>query len=218
LTKIRRQTVADDSVVVLRNRILDGELRPGCAVTEEAMAKELGVSRATMRQALNTLMLEGLLTRHATTRVLQVTTLSHSDLADIYRARRFLELGGVDAAATKSAEDLLPLKEAVHDMERAVDDGDLPAFVNADYRCHAEIVALLDSRYLSEAHALLMSKLRLAITQVTTDEQDNDEVLARHQQFRDYVLSGQIDEARANLVARLDEAEKAVSVKATEKA
>ena len=71
MTIIHRETVADKSVAALRDRIIAGELRPGTAVTEEAIAEELGVSRATVRQALNTLMLEGLLTRHPTTRVLR---------------------------------------------------------------------------------------------------------------------------------------------------
>lgn len=216
MSKIRRETVADRSVAFLRQRILDGELRPGSAVTEEAVARELGISRATMRQALNTLKIEGLLTRHPTTRVLEVTTLSRSDIVDVYRARRFLELGGVEAAAHAAPESLLAVKEAVSEMEQAVEVGDVVAFVQADYRCHAEVVGLLGSRYLSETHAQLMAKLRLVITQVTTAEQDNEEVLARHQEFCGFLVAGQVEKARANLAMRLDEAEETVLGKASE--
>jgi DNA-binding GntR family transcriptional regulator len=215
VTRLHRETMADQAAAELRRRILDGELRPGDPVTEDAMAADLGVSRTTMRQVLNTLMLEGLLTRHERTRVLQVTTLSRSDVVDIYRARRFLELGGVAAAAGAGPAGLAAIRTALAELARAVEQDDPEAFVEADYRCHAEIVALLGSRHLAETHRLLMSKLRLAITQVTAEEQDDRESLDRHRKFYDLLSAGEIDRARDNLAARLDEAERAVLAKAT---
>lgn len=156
MTKIGRETVTDKVATVLRDRILHGDLRPGTAVTEEAIGEELGVSRSTVRQALNTLLLEGLLIRHPTTRVLQVTELSElsgDNVWDIHRARRFLELGGVDAAADAPPEALARIREAVQELERSVVENDVNGFVAADFRCHAEVVALLGSQHLSAAHA-----------------------------------------------------------------
>lgn len=212
MASIRRETVADQSTALLRSRILTGQVRPGTPLTEEAIAEELGVSRSTVRQALNTLMLEGLLTRHPTKRILQVTQLSYSDVQDIYRARRFLELGGVEAAAQAPPEAFARINEAVQDLEKAVISKDVASFVEVDARCHAEVVALLGSRHLSAAHAQLMSKLRLAITHwhVDTRQQSNEEDLATHKEFAALITSGAIDEARANLSARLDKAERDV--------
>lgn len=215
MAKIVRETVAERTVAVLRDRILGGELRPGDMVTEEALAAELGVSRPTVRQALNTLELSGLLTRNGSTRVLQVTTLTTQDIVEIYRARRFLELGGVDAAGEATAEELAPIQQAVAEMGEAVEAGDMERFVQADYRCHVEVVALLRSSFLSRAHAELLAKLRLAISQVTAEEQDNTVVYARHQDFWSMLSSGRIDEARGNLEQRLLEAEQSILPKAT---
>src|SRR6266567_1835518 len=170
MTRIQRETVADKCAAILRDRILSGTVRPGTAVTEDAVAEDLGASRATIRQALNTLIFEGLLTRHPATRVLQVTTLRPEDVRDIYRARRFLELGGVDAAAHASPQELAAITDAVRDLEKTVADDDLPGLVQADFRCHAAVVALLGSHHLSAAHTHLMAKLRLVIT---ASEQDN---------------------------------------------
>ncbi|MEP7194777.1 MAG: GntR family transcriptional regulator [Actinomycetota bacterium] len=194
----------------LRQSILRNKLRPGVPVTEDAMAAEIGVSRSTMRQALNTLLLEGLLTRHPTTRVLAVTTLSQDDVRDIYRARRFLELGGVDAAAGAAPEALDPLRAAAHDLKVAVGAGDVRGFVDADFRCHAETVAFLGSRHLTETHRLLMSKLRLVFTQFSDDERDKSRSLVLHEEFTDLMVRGRIAEARANLASRLDNAERLI--------
>ncbi len=111
------------------------------------MAEQYGVSRPTLRQALNTLLLEGLLTRHPGTRVLEVTILNHDD------------------------------------------------------------VGFLGSRNLSEAHTLLMSKLRIAIAHVTVDKQDNLDSLRIHEEFTEQILAGRLEEARQNLTQRLNESE-----------
>ena len=213
--RIVRETVADRTVSLLRQQILDGELRPGDSVTEEAMVAELGVSRPTVRQALNTLHVSGLLTRHPSTRVLEVTTVTHEDIVEIYRARRFLELAGVDAAADTPPEGLAGVQEAVLEMEGALQENDIDRFVQADYRCHREVVGLLRSRYLSQTHAQLMAKLRLAITKVTTQEQDNEVVLARHREFCDLLTTGRLREAQANLEQRLIDAEQSILPEAT---
>jgi DNA-binding GntR family transcriptional regulator len=214
MTRIQRETVADKCAAILRDRILSGTARPGTAVTEDAVAEDLGTSRATVRQALNTLMLEGLLTRHPATRVLQVTTLSSEDVRDIYRARRFLELGGVDAAAHASTEELVRITDAVQDLEKAVAENDVDGFVQADFRCHAAVVALLRSHHLSAAHTQLMAKLRLVVTQSTELEQFEED-LAGHNEFARLLVSGSIAQARENLAARLDKAEQEVASQAT---
>ncbi|MFJ9893503.1 GntR family transcriptional regulator [Streptomyces sp. NPDC091280] len=211
MTRIQRETVAEKSAAMLRDRILSGRLSPGTPVTEEAVAEDLGASRATIRQALNTLMLDGLLTRHPTTRVLQVTTLSPEDVHDIYRARRFLELGGVDAAAHASTQDLERITRAVDELENTVRSKDAPGFVHADMRCHTEVVALLGSQHLLAAHRHLMDKLRLVITATGTDLEAG---LAEHKTFAHLLVTGAIAEARANLAARLDEAEQEVASQA----
>ena len=215
MTRIQRETVADKSAAALRDRILDGTLRPGTAVTEDAVADDLGVSRATVRQALNTLMLEGILTRHPTTRVLQVTELSGDDVRDIYRARRFLELGGVDAAAHAPPEAMARLAGAVRELEKTVADNDALGFVKADFRCHAEIVALLGSAHLSAAHAQLMSKLRLAVTQLNVHKNGNQDDLVVHQEFLALLTDGDTTRARKNLAQRFDDAERDVLGHAT---
>ena len=211
MAHLRRETVGEQGHQQLRQRILGGELRPGHAVTEESMARDLGVSRPTMREILKSLVAEGLLMRHATTRVLQVTTLSDAEVREIYTARRLLELAGLDAAARADDEALRPLVDAVADMARAVAVSDTFGLVQADSRCHTVTVALLGSRYLTELHAQLMAKLHLVMSQVESAETREDAaVLSEHEEFRDLVLARRTAEAKAHLSRRLDEAEQLV--------
>ncbi|MGI8458859.1 MAG: GntR family transcriptional regulator [Propionibacteriaceae bacterium] len=208
MIKVNRQTATSLSEDAVRQQILGGGLAPGTKVTEEALARDLSVSRATVRQALTTLTVEGLLTRHPRTRVLEVTRISAADVVDIYRARRVLELAGVEAAAGANEADLLQLRDHVRAMEQAVIDDDISAFVAADARCHSQTVAFCGSRALVDAHAHLMTRLRLAMTRVETVEHDATAGLRAHQEFCDLICERRIEPAKANLASRLDEAER----------
>ena len=49
-TQINRVSVADQVATLLRQRILEGEFRPGTQLQELPLASSLGVSRNTMRE------------------------------------------------------------------------------------------------------------------------------------------------------------------------
>src|SRR5207237_9285223 len=96
-TQIDRVSVADQVATVLRQRILDGELRPGTSLPEVPLASSLGVSRNTMREAMRILSLEGLLKRNLH-RGVAVSQLSLCDVEEIYQLRRMLALPAALAA------------------------------------------------------------------------------------------------------------------------
>lgn len=211
MPKVHRETVADQGLSILRSRILEGGLRPGDAVTEEAMARDIGVSRPTMREVLTILVGEGLLTRNPSTRILQVTTLTAAEVTEIYAARRVLECAGIDAARQATAEERGRLEDTISEMEAAVADNDLYALVRADARCHAETVALTRSRHLSALHDQLMAKLNLTLSRVESDQPgDNAELLRLHREYVLLMLDGDAEAAKTQLLDRLDAAEKDV--------
>ncbi|WP_171814382.1 GntR family transcriptional regulator [Arthrobacter dokdonensis] len=208
MNKIQRTTTAELSTSALRQQILNGDVAPGARITEDAMAQELGISRATVRQALNTLVNEGLLVRNPATRVLEVTSLDAEDISEIYRARRVLELAGVEASRTATGDELELLKRAVDGMREAVQNDDVFGFVQADSLCHARTVGFLRSQILSQTHEALMTRLRLVIARREADESITAHGLAQHEEFCRLVLAGQVEQAKANLAERLDAAER----------
>lgn len=204
--QIERQTIASQVANGLRTRILAGDIPPGTALTEEALARSFGVARSTIRETLAQLVAEGLLSRPSTTRILQVTKLTEADVLDIFVARRFLELSAVDAAAHASPDALRPLGDAVEAYAAASRLGDKQQLVMADMACHSALVSLLGSRYLTDVHAALLARLRLAVLMV---EQPGDSVTteALHREFYESLAAGDLEGARAQLQRRLDAAE-----------
>ena len=94
----------------LRDAILDGRLRPGTRLRQEAIARELGASRIPVREALRTLENEGLvsLTPRSGARVAR---LDYAEHAELYRIREELEpLALAESTPRLSDEDLARLR------------------------------------------------------------------------------------------------------------
>jgi len=51
--QFHKQTLAEVAAEALREAILDGRLKPGEWLRQEALAEEMGVSQITVRDALN---------------------------------------------------------------------------------------------------------------------------------------------------------------------
>ncbi len=80
----------------IRRSIIAGSLRPGEKVTESQLSSALGVSRPTIREALNALAEEGLIVKEPY-RGLKVAELQPSAIHDIAVSRIALDMVAVDA-------------------------------------------------------------------------------------------------------------------------
>ncbi len=99
----RPQSLADSAYGALRRALLDGKLVPGEWLRQETLAKELGVSHITVRDALNRLVGEGLAVS-VPYKGVRAIALSPDDLEDIYAIRDLLE----GLAAELAAERITP--------------------------------------------------------------------------------------------------------------
>lgn len=123
----------------LRRRISEGELRPGARVVAETVAKQLGVSRVPVREALQTLAGEGQVA-YEPHRGYFIAELDAGDLRELYRMREMLEEEAVRAAVARFGEaDLERLDEAMAALEEANAAGDVAAHVLANRHFHFTI-------------------------------------------------------------------------------
>ena len=151
----RTPTAQDRAAATLRGAILDGELRPGQRVNQEAWAARVGVSLIPVREALRALAGEGLVT-YRPRRGYAVTELDLADLEEVYRLRRLLEtdalLSGVPRATTA---DLLALEAAADACAEAAAAGDVGSQLLANRRFHDRLHALAGSTQLTRLIDLL---------------------------------------------------------------
>ncbi len=89
---------------LIRTAIVDGRLAPGQRLKEEELARELGISRTPIREALLVLQAEGLVDA-APNRGATVRAHTAKDLDDLYQLRALLEGFAARRAATRLTEE-----------------------------------------------------------------------------------------------------------------
>lgn len=138
-----RQLLGGNSSVVvaeaIRQAIVDGGLAPGARLKEEELARELGLSRTPVREALLVLQAEGLVdaapNRGATVRVHDA-----QDLDDLYQLRALLEGYAARKAAAHATEDLVRMLWLSCDRFEELSDGDVRALVKENFVFHNAIL------------------------------------------------------------------------------
>jgi DNA-binding GntR family transcriptional regulator len=102
---------------LIRQAIVDGRLPPGRRLKEEELARELGISRTPVREALLMLHAEGLVDA-SPNRGAAVRAHSAEDLDDLYQLRAVLEGYATRRAATRLPDEaILGLRESCERFE-----------------------------------------------------------------------------------------------------
>lgn len=116
--EFRRPETAQAAVLAeIRRLILDGQLRPGSPVRQDAIAASLGVSRVPVREALKILEGEGQIT-YRPHRGYFVNELTERDVREIYRIRELLESEALRIGIPKlTDEDLRVMAECLERMK-----------------------------------------------------------------------------------------------------
>ncbi len=118
-----KHTLTEDVTEQLRNAIFRGHFQPGQRLSEEQLARTLGVSRGPIREAFDRLEREGLIASQANRRTI-VARLSRRDLEEVYTIRLALERLAVQYAVHYAQdEDFAALEANTQMLEEAVARG-----------------------------------------------------------------------------------------------
>jgi len=203
---IHRVSVADQVAGILRQRILDGELRPGTALPEIPLAASLGVSRNTMREAVRILSLEGLLKRNIH-RGVAVARLSLKDVREIYDLRRLLEVQAILSAKDRPRELMDELRAAVDAYERAVRSRDWAQAVNCDLQFHTLLIHLRRNQRLETLYQKVIGELRMGMVLVDRSHNDPGTLVPVHRKLYQLLSAGKLKQCADLLLQHLDDSE-----------
>ncbi|MGH3385190.1 MAG: GntR family transcriptional regulator [Nocardioidaceae bacterium] len=191
----------------LRRALFDGELAPGTPLREVALADAIGVSRSTIREALGTLVAEGLAVRQPN-RGVAVNSLKAADVRDVGKARAALETAGVQAWPTARASDKDALRRAFADYTRAAESGTNSSDLTAAHLgVHRALVGLTGSERLLAMADALAAEVRLALAHVARVRRNSGEQVAAHRSLLTLLESGDVEAAVAELRDHLSHAE-----------
>ncbi|MDE2515875.1 MAG: GntR family transcriptional regulator [Rhodospirillales bacterium] len=135
----------------IKEWIVGGRIAPNAPIDEMEAARELGVSRTPVREALLRLKAEGLV-EIARGRGIRVLPLSAQDMRAMYQVITGLEVTAAHLLAERrpDAAMLAPLEAATVAMEQAEVAGDDAAWGGADEAFHRALLDLSGNPYLRE--------------------------------------------------------------------
>jgi len=190
----------------VRARIIDGELLPGAKLSQERVQEALGVSRSTLREALQLLIRERLLV-HEFGRGVFVRQLSMEDISDLYRVRRIVECAALQRIEIIRPAGLRAVQAAIEDGQAAVVEQQWGRVAAASIRFHEALVALAGSQRLNSLITEVLAEFRLAYAFMHDTQDFHTRFLKRHTHIADAVGSGNPELAASLLDAYLAEAE-----------
>ncbi len=183
----------------LRRRIIAGEIEPGAHLNESALAEDLGVSRSTIRDAVRSLALDGLV-QAVPYRGATVRGLRRRDVEDLYAIRTLHEAFAVHRVITSGAHrDLVTLSSICDAM--GAGSCDARRLDALDERFHAALIDLADHALLSTFWRTIGIRVRLVMAMCNREIADGRVIAENHRALVDVLASGDIERAVAAIEA-----------------
>jgi|TARA_B110000908_G_scaffold145965_1_gene176633 DNA-binding GntR family transcriptional regulator len=157
------QSSSQRAIHELRELIFSGELAAGSDHLESELAERLNMSRTPVREAALTLEGQGLLELRPR-KGLRILPVSPQDIREIYDVLTELEGLAAQRAAEQgySSAQLIDIKQAMADMDAAVDDNNLEDWARADDQFHRELVRLSGNNRLVHLVGMMSDQVRRA--------------------------------------------------------
>jgi DNA-binding GntR family transcriptional regulator len=190
---------------LLRDGILRGRLRQGLRLSEVRLAKEFGLSRGPVREALRGLEREGLVTSvpNRATFVRRVTPIQVLEALEI---RALLEPAAYDAAAKRRGDGLgLRLLRVAAEMEKPLETGDVAALAALHGRFHTILYEEAPNRLLRTAWQQLEFVVELHVLETVTSPEDGRRLVQRHAALAQTLAESSVADGRQAIIDHLSD-------------
>lgn len=139
---IRRQSLAAAVLERLREKIISGEFHEGEQLRQDAIASEFQVSRVPVREAMNHLAAEGLITIVANHGAV-VSALSPDEIMQLFETRAVLECFMIRKAIPNfTAEDFARAEDILRQFEQSLEkESEMPRWGRLNWSFHSALYA-----------------------------------------------------------------------------
>jgi DNA-binding GntR family transcriptional regulator len=163
----------------LRRAIVTAKLRPGTVLVETALAEQMNVSRAPIREAIAILENDGLV-ETAAYKGKRVKPLTVREVEETWSLRQTFEVMAVRRILDRDA-DVAPLWEPCRAMQAAAEAGDREALIAADEAFHRTLIELSDHHLLLQSwNALYLRIHQIMALRNRRDSDDLAEIAGNH--------------------------------------
>jgi GntR family transcriptional repressor for pyruvate dehydrogenase complex len=221
---VKHVRVSDEIINQVKNLISEGKLKPGDRLPpERELIKEFGVSRPSLREALNSLAAMGFLEVQQAKRtfvksmtsgriqdplslLIKTDTQKIFDLIEVMKAME--AWGGFHAAQRATEEDIKRLEEIIVEMRKAFDEGRSWEKQDADF--HLAMAQATHNTIQTHIMSTIYDLLRESVARVFTDRGKVKKLFHQHYRIFNAIKSHSPDKARERTLEHLNYVESEV--------
>lgn len=211
LPAIVSQDLVSQIARALTDAIISGQLAPGAKVAEAVVARELGVSRAPVREAGRLLESQGLLVS-IPSRGFFVRSHAPAEIDDLYDLRICIEKhAALEAAKRLTPEGRVALRRQLDVLYEMAALNDPARQVEEDYRFHRLICEMSGNRRLLKLFDDLASELRIVIGLIGRLYDDPQRIAQTHEPLLAAIESGDAAQIQGGVEYHLGDAWRGVA-------
>jgi DNA-binding GntR family transcriptional regulator len=191
MNQLRQTNLRDQALAVLKYRLVSGDLAPGQIYSAAALATELGVSNSPVREAMLTLVNQGLM-ETVRNRGFRVIPLSDREQKNVYDLRVLLEIPsmvrliGVEGVKARKDE----FSAIADEIVAAARQGDILTYLDADHRFHIGLLEMLGNEQLVNIVNNLRDQARLFALRALSEQGVLVKSAEEHQPILDAIIEG----------------------------
>ncbi|MCA1784685.1 MAG: GntR family transcriptional regulator [Desulfobacteraceae bacterium] len=196
LTKIRKsEPLAKTALKVLRRSILTNELTADVVYNEKSLAKDLGISRTPVREALLELSAKRLI-KFLPQKGVVINSFSDKEIEDVFEIRTALEVFSIKKACINHKTlDISGLNNFFKAQKDAAQEKNAVAFMEADRNFHIMFTRLTKNAYLMEMMQDIRDIMHLMGFKALTQKSRLQEVIKEHKNILEAVQKGSVTKA-----------------------
>jgi DNA-binding GntR family transcriptional regulator len=153
-----QKTLKDTAASLLTEKILSGKIRPGERLNESQLSRQLCISRAPIREALQQLLEQGIVV-NITRRGMFVVSLEHEDIQKINSVRLVLEAEALRLARRLAKPSAIGKIAKLVDRMEKMDASTTDEAVRIDVDFHRTIWSVTENEYLEKTLTSLTAPL-----------------------------------------------------------
>ncbi len=192
-----------DAYQLILDAIDSGTYKPGDRLVESELAERFGVSRTPIREALQRMETQSLLSRDG--RSLIVASLDHTQLSELYIVRGELEGLAARLAARHATPEEVRLLRDMYEVDTALVD-DPEALSRANRRFHRQIHLASHNRFLVQQLDLVHRSMALLASTSIAAAGRGEDTLKEHEQIIAAIEAGDGDAAYTALKKHISKA------------
>lgn len=196
----------------LRASILSGQFAPGQRLIETDLARQLGVSRGPVREALAKLEKDGI-TSNVPRRGKFVQELDQRLVNEVYSLRRILEQFAVELVIlSMNSQVRRALETSLGQIERAATSGQVSSVADQDIAFHGYLYALSGHDLLRQAwQETISGKLQMLLAITERTHRPLLAAAANHRAIVEAILAGDTAQAQSLVAMHIDDARRRAS-------